>query len=190
MRLNTLLTVATVLAGCTQPEVGEPMAASTVAIELGGPIEAVKGSGVQVHEDRDKTIAIDAPHRVELRFPSGRKWTSDSKTTFISTDDGIVTRINVSPMPHAGAISDAAKALEAALTGTGAMRSAGMSAKMARLRSAPPKWEVFARFSIACDVDDGTHLFVELKPASEANMWFVVCSFYSKAFFECAAGGN
>lgn len=162
------------------------MATPSVVIEIGGPLDAVKGVGTRTRTPSRGSMMLDSPHTVEVQFPSGRAWIADSMVTVVTADGGTVIKADVMPMPRAGTIAEAVSTLDKVLNETGATCSQEMHLKLARLKSAPPAWDAFAGSGIACDIEHDTHLFAEIKPANEADMWFVVCSFYSKESFECA----
>jgi hypothetical protein len=160
-----------------------PTADSQVTVELGGSINVISGiywpTGNVV-----ETLTIEKPRTITVRFPSGRRWTSYSKITFLTQKEETVSQVEVAPLKDATDFAAALTKLQAILDEIGVAADSPARERLKDWQAEPVDHDPFAQKSLAADVEEGVEMLAEIKPTSEEDKWFLLCTFYAKRLFE------
>jgi hypothetical protein len=169
-----------VLAGCGQAHPGALMSLSPIVIPLGKPPANVSGfTWLENRGNSSESVTIRWGGYVSLVFPSGRRWTSWSRLTFADQEKGIVYRAVITPLRKTASFDDALRNLSTAIDELGVPAGFAVHKTLAALRKEPPEWDSFSTQHLGCHIESGVELYAKIRPASDANRWYLSYDFIS-----------
>ncbi|XZE37156.1 hypothetical protein SH501x_002758 [Pirellulaceae bacterium SH501] len=157
---------------------------SLIQVGLDNPVDHVVGhswpesDGIPLEftaADDDRTLNID--------FPSGRKWTTQSNITFLSQKDGQVASIVATPLNEASDFSNALAHFRKTTNELEISEDILVNQRLGEWLTKPPSWSPFGTKSVGCQLEPGITFFAEIKPANEDNKWYLSYHFTVDRFF-------
>jgi hypothetical protein len=110
-------------------------------------------------------------------FPGGRRWTGLSRLTFADQEKGVVYRVVMTPLRETASFDGAVRSLDRTIDELGVEADSAIRKKLAALHKESPEWSPFHTQSCGCEIESGIELYVEIRPASDANQWFLSYEF-------------
>jgi hypothetical protein len=168
-----------VLVSCGCHTVNEPPV-QTITLALGK--DASKGSGLAWPEGESEW-AIEDESFVKIVFPQEGNFETRSRVTFLSRKDGILCRIEVSPLAEASSFEECRERIENLAKQLSISRG-HITDSIEKWKMTEPKWKRFAIESTGGDIDDETTVFIKCTPGAIKDTWHMSFEFYAKKHYK------
>ena len=132
----------------------------------------------------------ESPSSVTVEFPSGRTWMTDSKISFFSQDENVVSSAKVTPLDTSTTFTNAVAHVRKTTEELGVAADTRVIDRLGEWQTKPPSWDEFSAKSLGCEIEPGIKLFAEIKPANENGKWFVSYDFTVQKFFVSESGAT
>ncbi len=119
----------------------------------------------------------DKPSAVRIEFPSGREWKRTSMITFVRENDGIILSATLTPLKKSIGFIDALLFLKNDAIDLGVKDNSTFESWVSKLETSPPEWSPFSSQSSGFDVEENVSFYVEIKPSSNRDEWYLSYSF-------------
>jgi hypothetical protein len=151
----------------------------TVQISLGQPAAKMEGvAWPTTNLKLDDSNAIDTDADITIHFPSGRKYSTFSRATFLSQRNGVVSDVTLAPLAETVSFQQALARVKAIAEELCVLQNDLISDKLRNYEANPPNWEDMQSKPLGCEMEKGVRLFIEIKPHwSEKDKWFLSCDF-------------
>jgi hypothetical protein len=175
--LSLIAMIATI--GChKQSESLPPMTIATITVLLDDSVAKIEGTTWPSEHQKfleRKTVDVDA--NITLCFPSGRKYSTFSKATFIEQERGVVWDVTLTPLPNTVTFTEALAKVTTLAVQLGGQIPEQLDSRIRELETDPPTWFHMQSVSMGCKIEKGIRLFIEIRPAREKDHWFLSYDF-------------
>jgi hypothetical protein len=167
------------IAGCSQQKPVPPLHNLNVQITLDQPVAKIEGvAWPTTNRQLDDIQVIDADADITIHFPSGLRYSTFSRATFLSQRDGVVWNVTLTPLAETVSFEKALARVKAITKELGVEKNDLVAGKLRSYKANPPKWEDMQSKPLGCEMEKGISLFIEIKPHwSEPDKWFLSCDF-------------
>jgi hypothetical protein len=129
---------------------------------------------------------IEKPISVILHLPSGKKFGVFSRITFLSQRQKLLSRVVVSPLSEAVSFKQAVEVVSNIARALDIQNDDYVKMKIRDFQTKPPEWDAggFSRVSLACNLEQETNVYMEIRPASANDKWLVTISFLARGLYD------
>jgi hypothetical protein len=133
------------IGGCTQQRPTQLIAKLTVQLSLGQSVAKMEGvAWPTTNLELDESNAIDTDADFTIHFPSGRKYSTFSRATFLSQRNGVVSDVTLTPLAETLSFQQALARVKAIAEELGVLQNDMISDKLRNYETNPPNWEDIA----------------------------------------------
>lgn len=185
MRSILILIAAVGMVGCgdqTNPK--RRTNTTSVRIMLDGSVHKIEGLAWTVDAERPvESMTIEDHANLTLCFPSGRKYATFSKVTYLNQKEGVVSLVKVAPLRKTMGFAEALVEVRSLMDEIG-IEDEQFKSRWRKHMKNPPRWADMTSVTFGCQIDKQIGLFVAIRPASENDRWFLCYEFSVNRFYE------
>ena len=188
MKKIAIASLLIVSLGCssTQDGVDTSKPLGIISLSVGGRVARIEGfrwPTKSAELELQHMASIENMVNLDIHFPSGRRFFTPSRITFLSQKNGRVSRIEFCPLreavPFPAALDQVQEILRAICT-AGDNRA---SARLEEWKAYPPKWDGFNTVTAGCRVEDGVETFIKIRSVTKKEKWYVAISLYAERLY-------
>lgn len=174
---------ATIFCGCLPGDLLQETPARPITIALGDRIDEI-GDYAWPRQTDGRPLSmtgIEKEREITIILSSGRVWSTKSRVTIFSEEDGCVNQISVCPLHQASSFEASIRQLEddlKELVPKDRMEENALAySRIAQWKSNPPEHSpFFSTRTFRCRVDAMTDVFVELRAVRQG--WYLSYDFF------------